>query len=79
MYNNREKIKIFPTISLFIRSWRSWISQQIPILKDGGSNPSERAKTNKPRPGFKLRRSFNFYSQNILLFLIYAFIQVLYI
>ena len=27
-----------------IRPWRSWISQQIPILKAGGSNPSGRAK-----------------------------------
>ena len=68
MYNNREKIKIFLAISLFIRSWRSWISQQIPILKDGGSNPSERAKINKPRPSFKLRRGFNFYNQNICYF-----------
>lgn len=25
------------------RPWRSWISQQIPILKAGGSNPSGRA------------------------------------
>ncbi len=25
------------------RSWRRWITQQIPILKIGGSNPSERA------------------------------------
>ena len=27
-----------------IRPWRSWIAQQIPILKIGGSNPSGRAK-----------------------------------
>lgn len=26
----------------YIRPWRSWISQQIPILKAGGSNPSGR-------------------------------------
>ena len=26
------------------RLWRSWITQQIPILKNGGSNPFERAK-----------------------------------
>ena len=30
-----------------IRPWRSWITQQIPILKIGGSNPSGRA--NKKR------------------------------
>ena len=30
---------------MFIRPWRSWISQQIPILEAGGSNPSGRAKT----------------------------------
>ena len=29
---------------VYIRSWRSRITQQIPILKIGGSNPSERAK-----------------------------------
>ena len=29
---------------MFIRPWRSWISQQIPILEAGGSNPSGRAK-----------------------------------
>ena len=29
------------------RSWRSWITQQIPILKNGGSNPSGRAKKEK--------------------------------
>ena len=29
------------------RSWRSWITQQIPILKIGGSNPFERAR-NEP-------------------------------
>ena len=28
---------------VYIRSWRSRITQQIPILKIGGSNPSERA------------------------------------
>ena len=27
-----------------IRPWRSWITQQIPILKIGGSNPFGRAK-----------------------------------
>ena len=26
------------------RPWRSWITQQIPILKNGGSNPFGRAK-----------------------------------
>ena len=31
----------------YIRPWRSWISQQIPILKAGGSNPSGRAKNGK--------------------------------
>ena len=29
---------------VYIRSWRSRITQQIPILKIGGSNPFERAK-----------------------------------
>ena len=29
--------------ALNIRLWRSWITQQIPILKNGGSNPSRRA------------------------------------
>ena len=29
---------------IYNRSWRSWITQQIPILKNGGSNPFERAK-----------------------------------
>lgn len=29
----------------YIRPWRSWISQQIPILKDRGSNPFGRAIT----------------------------------
>ena len=33
-----------PKISYF-RPWRSWITQQIPILKTGGSNPFGRAKT----------------------------------
>ena len=28
----------------YIRLWRSWITQQIPILKNGGSNPLKRAK-----------------------------------
>ena len=28
------------------RLWRSWITQQIPILKNGGSNPLRRAKEN---------------------------------
>ena len=28
----------------YIRPWRSWITQQIPILKNGGSNPFGRAK-----------------------------------
>jgi hypothetical protein len=31
----------------YIRPWRSWISQQIPILKAGGSNPSGRTKRDK--------------------------------
>ena len=26
-----------------LRPWRSWITQQIPILKNGGSNPFGRA------------------------------------
>ena len=29
----------------YIRRWRSWITQQIPILKNGGSNPFRRAKS----------------------------------
>ena len=28
----------------YIRRWRSWITQQIPILKNGGSNPFRRAR-----------------------------------
>ena len=28
----------------YTRLWRSWITQQIPILKNGGSNPSGQAK-----------------------------------
>ena len=31
-------------MQLNIRPWRSWITQQIPILKIGGSNPFGRAK-----------------------------------
>lgn len=31
--------------SFYIRLWRSWITQQIPILKNGGSNPFGRAIT----------------------------------
>ena len=30
--------------ALYSRLWRSWITQQIPILKIGGSNPFRRAK-----------------------------------
>ncbi len=35
---------LFSLAKLYFRSWRSWITQQIPILKNGGSNPFERAK-----------------------------------
>ena len=43
---NKARVKrqiMFPLPFIFIRPWRSWISQQIPILKAGGSNPSGRA------------------------------------
>ena len=36
---------LFPLISIYFRPWRSWITQQIPILKNGGSNPFGWAKT----------------------------------
>ena len=42
---NKARVKrqiMFPLPFIFIRPWRSWISQQIPILKAGGSNPSGR-------------------------------------
>ncbi len=34
------------TLNLIFRLWRSWITQQIPILKNGGSNPFRRANEN---------------------------------
>ena len=33
------------------RPWRSWITQQIPILESGGSNPFGRAKTESTHSG----------------------------
>ena len=42
----------------YIRPWRSWISQWIPIPKAGGSNPSGRAK-----------KEVTFVYQKLLLFL----------
>ena len=44
-YNNCRKAAGIPAADT--RPWRSWISQQIPILKAGGSNPSGRAKEEK--------------------------------
>ena len=44
-YEINKKIKLrdgYP--SPYIRLWRSWITQQIPILKNGGSNPFGRAR-----------------------------------
>ena len=48
---NKARVKrqiMFPLPFIFIRPWRSWISQQIPILKAGGSNPSGRANLKRP-------------------------------
>ena len=33
----------------YFRRWRSWITQQIPILKNGGSNPFRRARIKSPK------------------------------
>ena len=43
----REGIEPLPYNYKYIRPWRSWITQQIPILKNGGSNPLGRAKKSK--------------------------------
>ena len=40
----REGIEPLPYNYKYIRPWRSWITQQIPILKNGGSTPFGRAK-----------------------------------
>ena len=37
-------------IRLNIHPWRNWITQQIPILENGGSNPFGWAKKNKRHP-----------------------------
>ena len=51
-----------------IRPWRSWISQQIPILKAGGSNPSGRA-SREPRRASRVR-GFSFYYDVALAFVV---------
>ncbi len=38
---------IYQKNNINLRLWRSWITQQIPILKNGGSNPLRRAKKTK--------------------------------
>ena len=42
--NDIRHCSLYSSLKLNIRSWRSRITQQIPILKNGGSNPFERAK-----------------------------------
>ena len=38
-----RRARCFPRTIVYDRPWRRWITQQIPILKIGGSNPSGRA------------------------------------
>ena len=75
----KEKKAHFPEIRLVfqwetcyninvIRPWRSWISQQIPILKAGGSNPSGRA-SREPRRASRVR-GFSFYYDVALAFVV---------